>query len=66
MLTGGTARVDQSARKLTIRIDPPPARSPANGAALLLPQGTSRPTRPQIDSIVKLELDGSALDLDPL
>ncbi len=66
MLTGGTVRVAQSARKLTIHLDPPTVRPPANGAALLLPQGTSRPTQPQIDSIVRLELDGSAMDLDPL
>jgi hypothetical protein len=65
-LTGGTARVTQAGRKLTIRIDPPAARPPANGAAMLLPRGPSRPTQPQIDCIVKLELNGSAMDLDPL
>ena len=39
---------------------------PAHGAQLLLPQEASRAKEPQIDCIVKLELDGSALDLDPL
>jgi alpha-L-fucosidase len=66
VLTGGTARLHQAARKITIRIDSPAARPPANGAALLLQRGTNRPTPPQIDSIVKLELNGSAMDLDPL
>jgi hypothetical protein len=33
---------------------------------LLRPQETKRTNQPQIDSIVKLKLDGSALDLDPL
>ena len=66
VLTGGTARVHQAARKITIRIDSPATHPPANGAELLLPQANSRSTRPQIDSILKLELDGSAMDLDPL
>ena len=66
VLTGGTARVTQAAGNITIRIDSPAAYPPANGAALLLPQGPSRPTGPQIDSILKLELDGSAMELDPL
>ena len=66
MLTGGTARVQQAAARISIRIDPPAARPPDHGAELLLPQETKRSNQPQIDSIVKLELDGSAMDLDPL
>jgi alpha-L-fucosidase len=66
VLTGGTARVKQAARKIIIRVDPPAARPPDHGAELLLPQGTKRSNPPQIDCIVKLELDGSAMDLDPL
>ena len=65
-LTGGTARVQQAAGTISIRIDPPAARPPAHGAELLLPQGIKRSNPSQIDCIVKLELDGSALDLDPL
>jgi len=33
---------------------------------LLLPQATKRSNPSQIDCVVKLELDGSAMDLDPL
>jgi hypothetical protein len=32
----------------------------------LRPQKTKRSNQPQIDCIVKLELDGSAMDLDAL
>ena len=48
VLTGGTARVRQAARKISIRIDPPAARPPANGAELLLPQET-QPVQPAPD-----------------
>jgi alpha-L-fucosidase len=65
VLTGGTARVAQDGRKLTIRIDPPSARPPDHGAALLLRQGPSRSTQPQIDCIVRLDVNGSAMDLEP-
>ena len=65
-LTGGTARVEQAADRISIRIDPAVARPPDHGAELLRPQETRRTNQPQIDSIVKLKLDGSALDLDPL
>jgi alpha-L-fucosidase len=65
-LTGGTARVEQAADKITVRIDPSVVLPPAHGAELLRPQETRRTDQPQIDSIVKLKLDGSALDLDPL
>jgi alpha-L-fucosidase len=65
VLTGGTARVAQAGGKLTIRIDPPSARPPDHGAALLLRQGPSRSTQPQIDCIVRLDVNGSAMDLDP-
>ncbi len=66
MLTGGTARVSQSGRWLVIQVKPPLARPPANGAELLLPPGPKRSIPPPIDSILKLELDGSAMDLEPL
>jgi alpha-L-fucosidase len=65
-LIGGTARVQQAAGTISIRIDPPVARPPDHGAELLRPPATKRPNQPQLDCIVKLELDGSALDLDPL
>jgi alpha-L-fucosidase len=55
-LTGGTARVQQAAGSISIAIDPPGVR----------PQEAGQATQPQIDSIVKLELDGSAMDLEPL
>jgi alpha-L-fucosidase len=65
-LTGGTARVEQAADKISIHIDPAEARPPEHGAELLRQQETRRTNQPQIDSIVKLKLDGSAMDLDPL
>jgi alpha-L-fucosidase len=65
-LTGGTARVQQTASNVSIWIAPPAARPPDHGAELLRPQKSNRPTQPTIDAIVKLELDGSAMDLDPL
>jgi len=55
-LTGGTARVEQAAGSISIAIDPPGVRV----------QETGQAAQPQIDSIVKLELDGSAIDLEPL
>jgi alpha-L-fucosidase len=55
-LTGGTARVQQAAGSISIAIDPPGVRV----------QETGQATQPRIDSIVKLELDGSAIDLEPL
>jgi len=62
VLTGGTAGVTQSDRHVLLRVDVLPTRPPANGAAALVPPSTP----PQIDSILKLELDGSAMDLAPL
>jgi alpha-L-fucosidase len=55
-LTGGTARVQQAAGSISIATDPPRVG----------PQETGQATPPQIDSIVKLELDGSAMDMEPL
>lgn len=64
-LTGGTARVNQTAEGITIHVVPPAASPPAHGAELLRPRETKRSNSPQADSIVKLELDGSAMDLEP-
>jgi len=66
MLTGGKAVVSQADRQISIRVDLPAARPPANGAGLLLPPGAGQPAAPQIDSILKLELDGSAMELEPV
>jgi alpha-L-fucosidase len=66
MLTGGTARVQQAANTISIDIGPPVAHPPAKGAELLLQHQKSQPAPAQIDSIVKLELEGSAMDLEPL
>jgi alpha-L-fucosidase len=66
LLTGGAAQISQADRRITIRIAAPRACPPANGAELLLLSGPGRSTPPQIDSILKLELDGSAMDLEPL
>src|ERR1022692_2207862 len=66
VLTGGTARVNQAGHKISIRIEPPGGRPPERGAELLRPRGNKWSHQPQIDCIVKLELDGSAMDLDPL
>jgi len=65
LLTGGAARVEQSGNRISIRVVAPPAHPPANGAQLLLPP-TNRAVPPQVDSILKLELDGSAMDLESL
>ena len=66
VLTGGIARVHQAARRISIHIEAPAARLADHGAELLLPQGTKRSNPSQIDCILKLELDGSALDVAPL
>jgi len=66
LLTGGKVRVEQAEDTNTIRVDPAVAHPPDHGAQLLLPQEATRAKEPQIDCIVKLELDGSAMDLDPL
>jgi alpha-L-fucosidase len=65
LLTGGSAQVTQSDRRISIRVDAPPPHPPAQGAELLLAPGSSRSAPSQIDSILKLELDGSAMDLEP-
>jgi alpha-L-fucosidase len=65
-LTGGTARVQQAARKTSIRVDSAAAHPPDRGAELLRPPQARPANQPLIDTIVKLELDGSALDLAPL
>jgi alpha-L-fucosidase len=65
-LTGGTARLQQEASTISIRVDPAVARPPDHGAELLRPPKTPHANQPPIDTIVKLELDGSAMDLDPL
>jgi alpha-L-fucosidase len=66
VLTGGIARVHQATRKISIHIEDPAARLADHGAELLLPLGTKRSNPSQIDCILKLELDGSALDVTPL
>jgi alpha-L-fucosidase len=65
-LTGGTARVQQAALKISIRVDSAAAHPPDRGAELLRSPQTRPANQPLIDTIVKLELDGSALDLAPL
>ena len=62
VLTGGTGQVIQAGKRISIRIDALPSSPPANGAAALM----SPSAPPQIDSILKLELDGSAMDLEPI
>jgi alpha-L-fucosidase len=54
-LTGGTARVRQEAGTISIQADAPATRPTDPGTK-----------QPPIDTIVKLELDGSAMDLKPL
>jgi alpha-L-fucosidase len=66
LLTGGFAKIDQAGNKISIRVLAPQAYPPANGAGLLLQSGPGPSTTPQVDSILKLELDGSAMDLEPL
>jgi alpha-L-fucosidase len=66
VLTGGMAQVSQSERRVSIRVAAPLAHPPAQGAELLLAPWSGQSGAPQIDSIVKLELDGSAMDLEPL
>ena len=52
-LAGGTARVQQAGDAISIAFDPAGGRT----------HDTSPATKPQIDFILKLELDGSAMDL---
>jgi alpha-L-fucosidase len=66
VLTGGTARVRQAAQTISIHIKSPIACPPDHGAELLLPPKSGRSNQPQIDCILELELDGSAMDLAPL
>jgi hypothetical protein len=65
-LTGGTARVQQEARTISIRVAPAAPPPPDRGAELLRPPKTRPASPPPIDTIVTLELDGSAMDLDPI
>ncbi|HVM47299.1 MAG TPA: hypothetical protein VMU04_04690, partial [Candidatus Acidoferrum sp.] len=64
VITGGIAQVTQSGSRLVVRVALPRAHPPARGAELLLPP--SQGTATQVDSIVALQLDGSAMDLEPL
>ena len=64
VLTGGTAKVTQSGSRLVLRVALPFVQPPARGAELLL--APSQGTAKQLDSIVALQLDGSAMDLEPL
>ena len=65
-LTGGAARVQQEARGISMQVDPTMPPPPEHGAELLRPPKTRPAAQPLIDTIVKLELDRSAMDLDPL
>jgi alpha-L-fucosidase len=56
VLTGGTARVQQGENSITIALESPAAE----------PQEARRASQTQIDSILKLELDGSAMELEAL
>ena len=62
VLTGGKAQVVQGEKEISLRVDVLPACAPANGAAGLIAPAIA----PQIDSILKLELEGTAMDLQPL
>ena len=64
-LTGGRARVEQTGDKVSIRISPA-ARLADRGAELLRPREPTHAHQRQIDTIVRLKLNGSAMDLDPL
>jgi hypothetical protein len=57
--------VQQAENRISIDIGPVVVPPPAKGAELLLQHKKSQPVPAQIDSIVKLELDGSAMDLEP-
>jgi alpha-L-fucosidase len=64
-LTGGTARVSQSGQQITLQVVTQPARPRAQGAELLLSRSWAPTPAPPLDCIVKLILDGPALDLEP-
>lgn len=66
VLTGGTAQLSQAGDSVTLRLDPPPRLPPPFGAELLLPQTNQRSNPAQIDTIVKLELERSAMQLPAL
>jgi alpha-L-fucosidase len=65
VLTGGRVSVDQGLDQIAIRIKPA-ANPPEHGAELLISTRTIPPGPEVIDTIVKLELDGSAMDLAPI
>ena len=66
VLTGGTAQVHQAGQGITIHVLPPIARPPEHGAEWLRPPSAKKSAPSPIDCIVQLDLDGSAMDLDPL
>ena len=66
VLTGGRSEVTQSGDQISIRILPAVARTPEHGAELLLWKPKAPPAQPELDTIVKLELDGSAMDIVPV
>ena len=65
VLNGGKVNVDQSGDQITLRLQPVVAL-PNRGAELLVSTRTTPPGPEVIDTIVKLELDGSAMDLAPI
>ena len=67
VLTGGTARVQPgSAAKSQSALIPRPRARRLTAPNCCCPPEPGRSNPPQIDCILKLELDGSAMDLEPL
>ncbi|MGA2863724.1 MAG: alpha-L-fucosidase [Verrucomicrobiota bacterium] len=62
VLTGGSAKVSQAGGQVTIALGPQASSPPVRGAETLRPP----PARQEIDTIVRLELDRSAMDLEPV
>ena len=65
LLTGGRVSVDQAADQITVRLKPA-LTPPERGAELLISKRPTPSRQEAIDTIVKLELDGSAMDLPPV
>jgi len=63
VLTGGKARVTQEKNQIVLRLQPPTPLPPDHGAELLLPRRVPPPVREEMDTIIQLDLDQSAMDI---
>jgi alpha-L-fucosidase len=63
VLTGGNARVTQTATRVGLQVKPPSPPVSSHGAEMLARRPSARSLTDEIDVIVRLDLDGSAMDI---